>query len=87
MKGQTAKARVEEQHDAIQEHVVGSNDVVAVNVIPRNGEVWYRLSDGDYAVELAADYQYEAVLGPSGICPSAPYSVNGVPVVYNRATN
>jgi hypothetical protein len=66
---------------------VGSSDVVAVNVIPRNGEVWYRLDDGSYGVEIADDFQIEILLGPDGVCPSSPNSINGIPVVYNRAAD
>ena len=85
VKGQTDQARVEAVVETGRDDLVGSNGVVAVNVIPRNGEVWYRLPDGDYAVELVEDFQYEVVLGPDGVCPTAPYSVNGVPVLYSRA--
>ncbi len=85
VKGQTDQARVEAELEAVQARFVGSNGVVAVNVIPRNGEVWYRLADGDYAVELVEDYQYEILFGPDGVCPTAPYSISGVPVLYNRA--
>ena len=85
VKGQTDRARVEAEAETVRDHLVGSNDVVAVSVIPRNGEVWYRLPDGDYAVEIVEDFQYEAILGPDGVCPSAPYSISGVPVLYNRA--
>jgi hypothetical protein len=83
-KGQTDRARVEAEFEAVRDQFVGSNDVVEVNVIPRNGEVWYPLADGGHAVELVEDFQYEVILGPDGVCPSAPYSVSGVPVLYNR---
>ncbi|MDJ0952716.1 MAG: hypothetical protein QNJ81_03455 [Acidimicrobiia bacterium] len=85
VKGQTDRARVEAELEAVRDHLVGANGVVDVNVVPRSGEVWYRLPDGDYAVELVEDFQYEATLGPEGVCPTAPYSANGVPVLYNRA--
>jgi hypothetical protein len=85
VKGQTDRARVEEMLGDIRERFVGPTDVVAVNVVPRNGEVWFWLDDGGYAVELVEDFQYEFVLSLDGSCPSAPYSINGVPVLYNRS--
>lgn len=84
VKGQTDRARVEEMLSDIRERFIGSTDVVEINVTPRNGEVWYRLDDGDYAVESAEDFQYEFILSSDGSCPSAPNSINGVPVLYNR---
>lgn len=85
VKGQTDRARVEDMLEDIRERFARSTDVVAVNVVPRNGEVWYRLDDGDYAVELVEDFQYEFILSPDGSCPSSPSSINGVPVLYNRS--
>lgn len=84
MKGQTEKVRVESMLDDIRARFVGQTDVVAVNVVPRNGEVWFQPSSGDYVVELVDDFQYEFFLGPDGVCPTRPYSINGVPVLYSR---
>jgi hypothetical protein len=85
VRGETDQARVEAEYAAVREHLITKTGVVAVNVVPRNGEVWFRLADGDYAVELVEDFQYEVVLDADGVCPTAPNSVNGVPVIYNRA--
>lgn len=84
-KGQTERARVESMVEDIRARFVGPTDVVAVNVVPRNGEVWFQPNSGDYVVELVSDFQYEFVLSPDGECPSSPYSINGVPVLYSRA--
>ena len=85
MKGQTDRARVEALLGSAQEHFVGSNHVTTVNLVERNGEVWFRLASGDYAVEQAADYQYEVVIGTNGVCPPAPTSWNDIPLLYNHA--
>ncbi len=86
-RGQTDRGRVEAQFEAVRVRFVGSSDVVAVNVIPRKGEVWYRFDDGSYGVETADDFQIEILLSPEGVCPSSPNSINGIPVVYNRVAD
>lgn len=87
-RGQTERARVEGMIDDVtREYVDSSTGVVDVRAIPRNGEVWYRLNDGAYAVELAEDYQFEFVLSENAPCPTAPMSVDGVPVLHTRRTD
>lgn len=85
-RSQTERSRVEGMlEDVRQRYVDASTGVIEVRAIPRNGEVWYRLDNGGYAVEMAHDYQFEFILTADASCPTAPRSVNGVPVLYNRA--
>jgi hypothetical protein len=84
-RGQTDRTRVEEMLNDVRDRFIGPTDVVEVRVIPRNGEVWYRLDNGDVVVEQVEDYQFEFILSADGSCPPSPYSINGVPVLYSRS--
>lgn len=54
-------------------------------VVPRNGEVWERASDGSVVVTRVEDYMIEVTVEDVGECPSMPAVNNGVPVVYRIA--
>ena len=81
----TSADRVEAMLTPVSEQHVAGRDVVEVRVVPRNGEVWYRLDNGDHAVEKVEDYQFEFILAADGSCPTAPHMVDGIPVLYTRA--
>ncbi|MBT8208265.1 MAG: hypothetical protein HKN07_03875 [Acidimicrobiia bacterium] len=84
-KGQTDRGRVESLLADAKSALVGTSGIVALRVIPRNGEVWDGPGNGNYTVEAAEDYQYEVLLGPDGSCPNSPVLWNGIPLLYNRA--
>jgi len=83
-KGQTDKERVETLlvggKDALLESVGG----LAAEAIPRRGQVWAGPGDGDYTIEEADDYQIRVTQKPDAPCPAAPYSWNGIPVLFFR---
>jgi hypothetical protein len=56
-------------------------------VVPRNGEVWERMSDGTVVVTQVEDFMIEATIHDASMCPSMPASNNGVPVVYRIASD
>ncbi len=51
-------------------------------IIPRNGEVWERTTDGTVRILQAEDFMVEVTIDDAGKCPGAPASVNGVPFIY-----
>lgn len=56
-------------------------------VVPRNGEVWERMSDGSIVVTQVEDYMIEVTIEDANKCPSMPAFNNGVPVVYRIASD
>lgn len=64
---------------------LGNGDNSAV--VPRNGEVWERLSDGTVVVTQVEDFMIEVTIDDATKCPSMPASNNGVPVVYRIASD
>ena len=56
-------------------------------VVPRNGEVWERMSDGTVVVTQVEDFMIEVTIHDASMCPSMPASNNGVPVVYRVASD
>jgi hypothetical protein len=56
-------------------------------VVPRNGEVWERMSDGTVVVTQVEDFMIEVTIHDASMCPSMPASNNGVPVVYRIASD
>jgi len=83
-KGQTAKERVDGLLADAVVVFVDAFGALDVRVIPRNGQVWDGPGRGVYTVEDAVDYQFKVTLGPDSPCPAAPYSWNGIPVVFFR---
>jgi len=54
-------------------------------VVPRNGDVWERTSDGSIVVTRVKDYMIEVTVRDVSECPSMPAVNNGVPVVFRIA--
>lgn len=54
-------------------------------IVPRNGEVWERDSDGRVVVTQVQDWMIEVTIDDPAKCPGLPTSTNGVPVVYRIA--
>lgn len=52
------------------------------SVIPRDGDVWERETDGSITVTSVHDYMIETTIDDASECPLAPVSSNGVPVAY-----
>lgn len=69
----TERASVEASADGIPEY----------RVIPRNGWVWERLSDGSVLVSQVEDYMLERTIESTDQCPNVPsYNGMGIPVAY-----
>lgn len=58
-----------------------------VRLIPRNGEVWERTTDGRVVVTQVEDWMIEQTLDDPEQCPQVPQVMNGLPVLYRVATN
>lgn len=56
-------------------------------LIPRNGEVWERTTDGSVVVTQVEDWMIEQTLDNAEQCPQVPQVINGVPVLYRVANN
>jgi len=69
----TERATVEASAEGIPEY----------RVIPRNGWVWERLSDGSVLVSQVEDYMLERTIESADQCPNVPsYNGMGIPVAY-----
>lgn len=84
-KGQTEKQRVETVLAATGDDLVNTFGAIATDVVPRSGQVWSGPKDGEYTIEEAADYMIGVTLETDAPCPAAPYSWEGIPVVFFRA--
>jgi len=83
-KGQTEHERVERVLAENKDDLIDTFGAIDAIVVPRNGQVWEGPGNGDYTIEDATDYQVMVTLGPDSVCPSGPYSWNGIPVVFFR---
>ena len=69
----TEKEYVEASADGIPEY----------RVIPRNGWVWERLSDGSVLVSQVEDYMLERTIESADQCPAMPaHNGVGIPIAY-----
>jgi hypothetical protein len=74
----TERAAVEASAEGIPEY----------RVIPRNGWVWERLSDGSVLVSQVEDYMLERTIESADQCPNAPsHNGVGIPVAYRIKGN
>ena len=72
-KGTTEREAVEAFAEGIPEY----------RVIPRNGWVWERLSDGSVSVSQVKDYMLERTIESADQCPPIPsHSGGGIPIAY-----
>lgn len=62
-------------------------DPDGARLIPRNGEVWERTTDGRTVVTQVDDWMIEHTLDDPELCPQVPQFTNGVPVLYRIANN
>ena len=83
-KGQTDKQRVETVLAATGDDLVDRFGAIATDVVPRGGQVWSGPTDGEYTIEEATGYMIRVTLGTDLPCPAAPYSWEGIPVVFFR---
>ncbi len=51
-------------------------------VIPRNGWVWERLSDGSVLVSQFEDYMLERTIESADQCPQVSSNAGGIPIAY-----
>ncbi len=84
-KGQTDQDRVQFLVTEYGDYFLDQSGVAAVNVTPRNGEVWAGPGDGDFTVVEVEDFMVEVLIEDEQHCPSTPSSWNGIPVAYNLA--
>ncbi len=68
------------EREAVEASVEGTPEY---RVIPRNGWVWERLSDGSVLVSQVEDYMFERTIESADQCPNVPsHNGMGIPVAY-----
>ena len=67
------------EREAVEAYADGISEY---RVIPRNGWVWERSSDGSVSVSQVDDYMLERTIESADQCPPIPSNAGGIPVAY-----